>query len=209
MEIPFKGNVNPRLLKKLYKNKVFYDVRQNNKGRYVSSPCILSNCDWSIDFPFVKFLDKQTPLDEITSSSCESWNNIFENYKDGKAEAKRRNHLYFNCFRYKPFLKLDILEKYIKQLMYIESEINKCLIGFENFNGIDFCDVHASGIQIRGHHKQIKGYTFGDQPTIKYDFSNIEEVILEFIDMWRKNDRPDSVRKYQEFLSWGEKYGWD
>ena len=57
--------------------------------------------------------------------------------------------------------------------------------------------------------KLDKEYTVGDQPTIKYDFSNIEEVILEFIDMWRKNDRPDSVRKYQEFLSWGEKYGWD
>ena len=52
--------------------------------------------------------------------------------------------------------------------MYIESQINKCLCGFENFQGIDFCNVGAGGIQIRGHHKQIKGFTYGSQPTIKY-----------------------------------------
>lgn len=104
---------------------------------------------------------------------------------------------------------LEMLEEHFIDLMYIESEINKCLSAFENFQGIDFCNVGAGGIQIRGHHKQIKGYTYGSQPTIKYDFSNIEEVICEFIDMRRRSDTEQKIAKEKEFIYYGEKYGWN
>ena len=100
--------------------------------------------------------------------------NLFETFEEAREEAKRRNYLYFECFQYKPFLKLEILEEHLKDFMYIESQINKCLCGFENFQGIDFCNVGAGGIQIHGHHKQIEGHTYGSHPTLKYDFSNIE-----------------------------------
>lgn len=102
-----------------------------------------------------------------------------------------------------------MLEERLKDFMYIESQIDKCLCGFENFQGIDFCNVGAGGIQIRGHHKQIKGYIYGSRPTIKYDFSNIEEVICEFIDMWRRNDTSEKIMKEKRFIYFGEKYGWD
>lgn len=208
MEIPFGGKVNPRLLKKLYRKKVFYCIRENSYGKYISSPCFLSDCEWSIDFPFVKFVKIELPFDKKFSCNT-NWKNLFETYEEAKKEAKRRNYLYFEYFRYKPYLKLEMLEEHLKDFMYIESQINKCLCGFENFEGIDFCNVGAGGIQIRGHHKEIKGYTYGSQPTIKYDFSNIEEVICEFIDMWRRSDTEQKIMKEKEFIYYGEKYGWD
>ena len=112
-------------------------------------------------------------------------------------------------FKYKPFLKEKILKEYLNELTYIENEITKKLKNFPNFNGIDFCDVNADGIQIRGHHKLIKGYTYGSQPTIQYDFSNYEECINKFIKMWKEFDTPEQVKSYQNFITDGEKWGWD
>lgn len=199
MDIPFGGNVSARLLRKLYKNKVFYYVGKGTNGRFAAEPCMLSDYEWDIDFPFVRFLnDKDNIKLGLSVSTGARWKNMYDNFEQAKAEARSRNYIYFECFRHEPYLKLDILQEHLKELMYIEEEINKCLVGFENFQGIDFCDVSAGGIQIRGHHKQIKGYTYGSQPTIKYDFSNVEEVISEFIDMWRKADRSGQVRKSKD-----------
>lgn len=208
LDIPFGGNVCPRLLRKLYKTKVFYYVKTGCGGKFVSVPCVLSNNDWDIDFPFVRFFDDEMRID-VSYSNGANWKNLYDNFEEAKTEARRRNGLYFECFRYKPFLKLDILEEHKEQLMYIEKEINNQLLYFENFQGIDFCDVSAGGIQIRGHHKKIKGYTYGSQPTIKYDFSNVEQVIYEFVEMWKERDNPTSVNKNLSFIRWGEKYGWD
>lgn len=206
LDIPFGGNVAPRLLRKLYQKKVFYYVRKS--ARFEVRPCVLSNNNWTIDFPFVRFFDDKMCLD-MSYSNGANWKNLYDNFEQAKTEARRRNDLYFKCFRHEPYLKLEILDKYKKQLIRIEEEINRGLRNFENFNGIDFCDVNAGGIQIRGHHKKIKGYTYGSQPTIKYDFSNVEQVIHEFVEMWKEYDNPQSVNKELDFIRWGEKYGWD
>lgn len=91
----------------------------------------------------------------------------------------------------------------------IREYVHEELRDYENFMGLDFCDVGADGIQIRGHHKELENYTFGEQYTIKYDFSNWAEAMYSFIRMWKEYDNPDYLQKYKEFLSDGEKYGWD
>ena len=112
-------------------------------------------------------------------------------------------------FQRKPYVKKYTLDKYKDKMLYIQNEINKRLIDYKDFDGIDFCDVCAGGIQIRGHHKKIIGYIYGNQPTIKYDFSNVEEVICEFVEMWKRQDNPKDVESYLNFLRVGEDYGWD
>ena len=94
-------------------------------------------------------------------------------------------------------------------MRYIEKEIGKNLKSYPNFKGIDFCDVHAGGIQIRGHHKDIKNYCFGEQITIKYDFSNYKDTVAQFVDMWKSLDNNSFISGYKMFLADGEKYGWD
>lgn len=114
-----------------------------------------------------------------------------------------------DSFQRKPYLRDNILEEHYDKLMYIETKINEKLADFENFDGIDFCDVRAGGIQIRGFHKEIKGYTYGDQITIKYDFSNYEKVVDEFVNMWKNQDTPEKVKDYKDFIAAGERWGWD
>lgn len=137
------------------------------------------------------------------------WRRLFDSFEDAEREVKRLNSLYFDGFQYRPFLKIEKLEKNKEDLIKIEHDINKMLKGFEGFNGVDFCDVSAGGIQIRGHRKQVKGYTYGRQPTIKYDFSNKKDVVVEFVEMRYNNDEDKKIVCENEMIRQGEKWGWD
>ncbi len=112
-------------------------------------------------------------------------------------------------FRHNPYIKQSTKDNHLQDLAYIEDKIDEKLKDYPNFNGIDFCDVSVGGINIRGHHKEIKGYTFGEQPKIKYDFSNMEECIVNFVEMWKEYDDEKYVKWYKGFLEDGDKWGWD
>lgn len=136
-------------------------------------------------------------------------NNVFAKREDAEIRLADLKKIYVETLRYEPYMKEEMLRENLSKLVYIEKEIEKALEGFENFEGVDFCDVNAHGVQIRGHHKEITGYTYGSQPTIKYDFSNYHEVIQEFIDMWEKADTKEKVASEKRFIRDGEKWGWD
>ena len=112
-------------------------------------------------------------------------------------------------FQYPSYVRPDTLKNYKEKMLYIQNKIKDELSNFENFEGIDFCDVSANGIQVRGHHKKVRGYTYGFQPTINYDFSNVEEIVESFVNAWKREDNPEDVKSYLDFIHDGQKYGWD
>lgn len=205
MEVPYKGKVNMRLVAERFKNKTFYYVNGSKSGDYKLEPCLLSKDSFN-SMAFV------IPLNELHEpqkwSHGASWGDIYDVFEDAEKEVKNRNNLY-NSFKYKPFLGLQTIKEHFQDLIKIEQDICKLLKGFDNFQGIDFCDVSANGIQIRGHHKKIKDYTYGQQPTIKYDFSNKDSIVMEFVNMWYEHDTPSKVSAEKRFIAAGEKYGWD
>lgn len=134
---------------------------------------------------------------------------LFKDLINAEKRARYLNKLYFKLFKHQPFLNEEILSTNLSKLLEIDKSITDQLSEYPNFDGIDFCDVSAGGIQIRGHHKEISGYTYGSQPTIKYDFSNYKECISDFIDMWKHQDNEKSVSSQKRFIEQGEKYGWD
>lgn len=101
-------------------------------------------------------------------------------------------------------------ENHQEKLEYIRFQINKRINNKDNYLGIDFCDVGANGIQIRGHHALIKGYCYPfNMLTLKYDFSNVDEVIEEFILAWDACDNKEKINDVKRFIDAGRKYGWD
>ena len=114
-----------------------------------------------------------------------------------------------NEFQRKPYVRQDILDKYKDKMLYVQNKIADLLSDYENFDGVDFCDVHAGGIQVRGFHKLVNGYSYENQPTIEYDFRNVNEVIEEFVDTWKFFDTPQKVDSYLNFIREGQKWGWD
>jgi len=181
------------------KNKTFWYV---DTQRYILKPCMLSDA-----YGMIRFIEKDGKLSSWSQSFKEE--NLFEDETNAQRRLDYLKKLYFETFKYTPFLADNIITKYLQELLHIEKTITEGLKNYPNFTGIDFCDVSAGGIQIRGHHNQINGYTYGDQPTIKYDFSNIEECIQEFIEMWKERDMPEEVCEFKKFIRDGEKYGWD
>lgn len=101
----------------------------------------------------------------------------------------------------------DVL-KYKNELEYIRDEIINKIGTDHNFRGITFCDVSAGGIQIQLHHQKIKNYVVGKQATVKYDFSNYKEVVPEVVKNWNEID-DHYIQDELNFISFGEKYGWD
>lgn len=208
MKEPYDGKVNMRLVVKRFKDKVFYYVHTHgDSSKYSLRPCMLSESSVQ-GFPSVRFFNEKMKLDTSYSQGVD-WKRLFDIYEEAEAEARRLNSLYFDGFRYKPFVSIKELEEHKNEMICVEKLIDKLLSGFENYNGIDFCNVNAGGTQIRLHHKEIKGYTYGDQITIKPDYSNIDEVAIQVANVWIQNDTPSKIAKEKSFIAAGEKYGWD
>ena len=205
MNIPFDGKVNIKLILERYKHTVFYYTSLSIGHKSYVKPCILSKHS-SLDFPVVREFEDDWSLEK--SSHGASWENLYFNYDEAKSVSREANKRLF-AFRYIPYLSHKCIKEHFKELKDTEEMIDKLLSGFENYNGIDFCDVTAGGIQVRLHHKEIKGYTYGNQITIKYDFSNIEDVPLQVVKAFIGADKPSLIAKEKAFIREGEKYGWD
>lgn len=121
---------------------------------------------------------------------------------------KEKMKPYLSEFLHKPYLKDEIVINNFESLLHIQLEITSKLKNYPGFKGIQFCDVSAGGIQIRGFHEEIKGYSYGEQPKINYDFSNVEEVIEEFVQMWKAMDNKKAIEAKKRFIEDGETYGW-
>ena len=147
---------------------------------------------------------------QIMSNSYRNNKNIFDLSEEDKVNGMYedlKNKL--SKFKVFPYISNETLNEHFDKLMYIQDEIYNGLSEYENFKSIDFCDVSASGIQVRLSHKQIERYTYGKQITIEYDFSNYLDVPSQVIKVWKEIDTPEKVDAQQRFIEDGERWGWD
>lgn len=136
------------------------------------------------------------------------WDHLFETEEEAQETANLYNET-IKCFDHVPLIDIKKLVANREALINIQNKINEKLKNHPNFDSIDFCDVGANGIQIRLYHKQINGYTLSEQATLKYDLSNIEEVIDTSVNNFITFDTEDNIKGYKEFLAEGDNYGWD
>lgn len=111
-------------------------------------------------------------------------------------------------FDYLPYMNEVMLKTFKDLLLDIQSIIHDGLKDYPNFLGVQFIDVSAGGIQIRGFHKQVSGYSYGKQVTIKYDMSNAYDCAELFIEAWKASDTESSLKATLVFIKEGEEYGW-
>lgn len=98
-------------------------------------------------------------------------------------------------------------EMYANHAVEIEALSDYLLKHCKNIDSIDVSDVSAGGIQIGGTHISNPGYIIMNK-TINYDWSNINDIIREFIADWNCMDC-EVIDNFNEFIKDGEKYGWD
>lgn len=201
--------VNPKLLANLFRGVVLYSVEEKTNGYFDIQRYIPRNDkqDFGKGYLNVREIDENLNVKK-EYSKFKKLDDLYISFIEAK-EIKRKYNNMISKFDFRPYMYIEMIEEHFKELMFIQNDIHKKLKGYENFLGIDFCNVSAGGIQIRGHHKNITGYTYGEQPTIKYDFSNIKEVISEFVNMWFDYDCDEYISREKDFIAFGEKYGWD
>ena len=194
--------------------KKFYEENKDKTFYYLLSSCKKCNGeikevkpDYHYNIILWYYPRNDVDVKKITKFSAD-WLDIFETKEEAEKAAEHYQSLYA-MFKYTPYVSIRTLLNHAEDLHKIEQEITDGLKDRENFEGIDFCDVSAGGIQIRIHHKQIKNYTYGGQYTILYDFSNAGEAPKEVIEHFKKIDNPKDVQSMLRFIEDGEKYGWD
>ena len=110
------------------------------------------------------------------------------------------------------FLPVEVVINHKKDLIRIYNAIVEALKEYPDFDGIEFFAAFDTGIRVDLHHKKYHGYIYAGQPVIKYDFSNSEEVINQAVKIWQNSENPEYLKNYldfQQFLDWGDKYGFD
>ena len=89
----------------------------------------------------------------------------------------------------------------------IVAEITDRLKG-TNLKEVSFCDVSGNTIQVNLIHKDVPCYAFL-HVELNRTWDNIDDLIEEAVTEFKKYDNEKHVKSYKEFLSDGEKYGWD
>lgn len=112
-------------------------------------------------------------------------------------------------FYSRPSMRDEELEVYKEDLAAIEKEINEKLKDQKGFRGIDFGRNADGNIYIRGFHSEVQGYSYGNQAVVSNTFEDKQEVIDNFVEMWKENDAKEKVDQYKRFIENGERYGWD
>ena len=190
-----------------FKDKKLYYVALNHTQLYVVEPCFLKYNSHKNKTVYLTLIPFRNGYKENYSHLFD-WEYLYETEEEANRIVEEKNSK-LKSFRHLPFLKDECLEQHYKELKEIEDQIDGQLSQFKDYDGVDFYDVSAGGIQVRLHHKKIKGYTYGEQKTIKYDFSNAADipaqVIKEFIDINNEED----IQSMKEFIRFGEKYGWN
>lgn len=202
-------DINPRLLANLFKGVILYSVEEKTNGYFDIKRYIPRKDKQDFGKGYLEVIEVDENLHvKKEYSKFKNLDDLYISFIEAK-EIKRKYNNMISKFDSQPFMNIKMIEEHFEELMFIQNDIHKKLKGYENFLGIDFCNVSAGGIQIRGHHKNITGYTYGEQPTIKYDFSNIKEAISEFVNMWFEYDFDEYISREKDIIAFGEKYGWD
>lgn len=121
-----------------------------------------------------------------------------------KGIVENLDNMYFQT---EPYIKENSLRRK-KDLIAVQNAISLRLRNNINFDHIKFVDVSAGGISVSGIHKQVNNYYFVTTK-LKYDFSNMEECVNEFVDKWKEKDNDKNVADMNDFIRRNEKYGWD
>lgn len=134
---------------------------------------------------------------------------VFESEKTANAFAEK---LFERQQELEPsYLKDSILsdDSAFAKLSEMKKYIDSQLSAFAGYVPVSFCDVHASGIQIRGTNTSVEGY-YMVQVTVPYSFCGYMEKAQEFVNEYKAYyGNKDCVDFAKDFIANGKKYGWD
>lgn len=175
MKEPFNGNVNPLLLNRLYKDRVFYVVRAPQALYFY-----LDHGQLNIDkYGSISIMEHKKEGNFIKCRRVR-WEDIFEDYEQAKERVEYLNHLYYEIFDTKPFIQEPLLCKIKDTLLELQDALH-VLCGVEH--KVHFIDVSARGVQV---------FCNGNMETLNYSGDNKIQVLTGFIKHMKNSQGEDN-----------------
>ena len=103
-------------------------------------------------------------------------------------------------------------ENQIKNAREIVERIDKALENDENYEGCWYTWYGGNTVEFAASIKQAPRYKYIicdiklDNLT---DITNTEEMVEQLVNDWENHATPEAVKSFIDFITFGEKYGWD
>lgn len=185
------------VLDRAISKKPFYKVRYDGEGKMIPKEFVPESYKILDDWGNV-YVDKETA--QIAADKEQLINEQRQKIKTELSEFTKAN------FNRKPVMSEEKLLESKEDLAEVESRINEALKDNPNFDGVRFEADGKRRIRVIGFNKQVKGYSYGRDQELNYDLTNKDEVVENFVGMWKQNDNEESFKR---FIQSGEDYGWD
>lgn len=103
-------------------------------------------------------------------------------------------------------------ENQIKNAREIVERIDKALENDKNYEGCWYTWYGGNTVEFAASIKQAPRYKY-ITCEIKLDsltdITNTEETVEQLVNDWKNHVTPESVKSFVDFITFGEKYGWD
>lgn len=103
-------------------------------------------------------------------------------------------------------------ENQIKNAREIVERIDKALENDENYEGCWYTWYGGNTVEFAASIKQVPRYkyiTCEIKLNSLTDPAKTQKMIKQLVDDWEKHVTPESVKSFVDFVTFGEKYGWD
>ena len=103
-------------------------------------------------------------------------------------------------------------EEQIKNAKEIVAEIDKALENDKNYKGCWYTWYGRDKVEFAASIKQVPKYKYVtcdvDLDSLT-DLTHVQKIAKQLVDDWGKNATPKAIKSFVDFITFGEKYGWD
>lgn len=100
-------------------------------------------------------------------------------------------------------------EEQTKNAQAIVDKINNALSDDKCFESARYMRWGLNKIEFSASLKQAPGYKYVSCDLTLDDLTDVDGIATQLIDDWRNATSPKDIKRFSDFITFGEKYGWD
>ena len=100
-------------------------------------------------------------------------------------------------------------EEQTKNAQAIVDKINNALSDDKCFESARYMRWGSNKIEFSASLKQVPGYKYVSCDLTLDDLADKDSIASQLIEDWKNSTSEEEIKKFSDFIAFGEKYGWD
>lgn len=100
-------------------------------------------------------------------------------------------------------------EEQTKNAQAIVDKINNALSDDKCFESARYMRWGSNKIEFSASLKQVPGYKYVSCDLTLDDLADKDSIASQLIEDWKNSTSEEDIKKFSDFIAFGEKYGWD